>query len=78
MPRANRPYLPGYIWHIIHRCHKREYLLKFAKHKQRWLNWLFEAKKRFGLCILNTMVRAGVVEHLFKSKRLTAEFIICY
>ncbi len=36
MPRANRHYLPGYIWHIIHRCHKREFLLKFAKDKQRY------------------------------------------
>lgn len=53
MPRANRHYLPGYIWHITHRCHKKEFLLKFAKDKQRWLHWLFEAKKRFGLCILN-------------------------
>jgi hypothetical protein len=22
-------------------------------HKQRWMYWLFEAKKRFGLCVLN-------------------------
>ena len=31
MPRANRYFLPGYIWHITHRCHKKEYLLKTAK-----------------------------------------------
>jgi putative transposase len=27
MPRANRYFLPGYVWHITHRCHKREFLL---------------------------------------------------
>ncbi len=26
MPRAQRHYLPGYIWHITHRCHKKEFL----------------------------------------------------
>ncbi len=45
MPRANRFYLPGYAWHITHRCHKREFLLKFDKDKRRWVQWLFEAKK---------------------------------
>ena len=24
-------------WHITHRCHKREFLLKFARDRQRWL-----------------------------------------
>ncbi len=64
MPRANRHYLAGYIWHITHRCHKREFLLKFAKDKQRWLNWLFEAKKRFGLCILNYIVTSNHIHLL--------------
>ena len=30
MPRANRYFLPGHVWHITHRCHKKEFLLKFA------------------------------------------------
>jgi len=53
MARANRHYVPGLTWHITHRCHKREFLLKFAKDRRRWLFWLFTAKKRYGLCILN-------------------------
>ena len=31
-------------------------LLKFAKDRRRWLQWLFEAKKRYGLPILNYAV----------------------
>jgi hypothetical protein len=31
MPRANRHYLPSYLWNITHRCHEREFLLKFAQ-----------------------------------------------
>ena len=53
MPRANRYYLPGYVWHITHRCHKREFLLKFARDRRRWVQWLWEAKKLFGVSILN-------------------------
>ena len=53
MPRATRVFLPGYIWHITQRCHKREFLLKFARDKKRFIYWLFEAKKRFRLSILN-------------------------
>jgi REP-associated tyrosine transposase len=53
MARAKRHYIPGQIWHITHRCHKREFLLKFAKDRQRWLPWLFEAKKRYGQVMLN-------------------------
>jgi len=59
MARANRHFIPGYAWHLTHRCHKRDFLLKFAKDKQLWMNWLFEAKKRFGLCILNFTVTSN-------------------
>ena len=53
MPRAKRHFLPGYAWHITHRCHKKEFLLKFAKDRGAWMSWLYEAKKRYGLRILN-------------------------
>jgi putative transposase len=56
MARAKRHYLPWHIWHIAHRCHKSEFLLKFAKDRRRWLQWLFEAKKRYGLPILDYAV----------------------
>ena len=64
MPRANRHHIPGYIWHITQRCHKREFLLKFAKDRQRWLRWLFEAKRRYRLSILNYIVTSNHVHLL--------------
>ncbi len=57
--RAHRHYIPGHIWHITHRCHDREFLLKFMKDRQRWLQWLYEAKKRYGLIILNYTVTSN-------------------
>lgn len=59
MARAKRHYIPGQIWHITHRCHKREFLLKFVKDRKRWLQWLYEAKKRYGLVILNYAVTSN-------------------
>jgi putative transposase len=53
MARAKRHYIPGQIWHITQRCHKREFLLKLIKDRRKWLQWLFEAKRRYGLVILN-------------------------
>jgi REP element-mobilizing transposase RayT len=64
MARAKRHYIPGQIWHITHRCHKREFLLKFAKDRQRWLQWLFEAKKRYGISILNYTVTSNHIHLL--------------
>jgi putative transposase len=56
MPRASRHYAPGYTWHITHRCHKREFLLGNSHDRDLWRRWLFEARKRFGLCVLNYMI----------------------
>jgi REP element-mobilizing transposase RayT len=69
LPRASRHYLPGYVWHITHRCHKKEYLLRFAKDRRRWLQWLFEAKKRFGTSILNYAATSNHVHLLINDSR---------
>lgn len=66
MPRSNRYYISGYVWHITHRCHKKEFLLKFAKDRRRWLWWLFEARKRYGLSVLNYAVTSNHI-HLIVS-----------
>jgi putative transposase len=66
MPRANRHFLPGHLWHITHRCHERTFLLKFARDRRAWLGWLFEAKKRLGLCVLNYAVTSNHIHLLVK------------
>jgi REP element-mobilizing transposase RayT len=64
MARANRHHLPGHVWHITHRCHKKEFLLKFDKDKKCWLHWLFEAKKRYGLVILDFTITSNHIHLL--------------
>lgn len=66
MPRASRYFLPGHVWHITHRCHKKEFLLKFSIDRRAWVRWLFEAKKRYGFCILNYIVTSNHIHLLAK------------
>lgn len=73
MPRANRHFLPGHVWHITHRCHKQDFLLKFTKDRANWIKWLYEARRRYGLCVLNYIVTSNHVHILVKD---TAQNII--
>ena len=68
MPRANRHFLPGHVWHITHRCHRKEFLLKFQRDRRCWRGWLFEAKKRFGLCVLNYIATSNHIHLLVMDK----------
>jgi len=64
MPRANRHHIPGQVWHITHRCHKGEFLFKFSKDRKAWISWLFEAKKRYGLIVLDYIVTSNHIHLL--------------
>ena len=66
MPRANRFYWPGGVWHITHRCHDQEFLLKFERDRQRWKYWLFQAKRRYGLSVLNYIATSNHVHLLLR------------
>jgi REP element-mobilizing transposase RayT len=68
MPRANRFFLPGHVWHITHRCHRREFLFKFSRDRTIHLRCLFEARKRFGVCVLNYVVTSNHVHLLVRDK----------
>jgi len=76
MARAKRHYIRGLIWHtpvkqashltgqVTHRCHVREFLLKFSRDRHRYPQWLYQARKRYDLTILNYMVTSNHVHLL--------------
>jgi putative transposase len=64
MARAKRHFIPDQIWHITHRCHKREFLLRFSKDRHRYRQWLYQARKRYGLTILNYMITSNHIHLL--------------
>lgn len=68
MPRANRHSIAGQVWHLTHRCHKQQWLLKFHKDRIRWLHWLFKARERFGLSVLNYMVTSNHIHLLVQDR----------
>lgn len=68
MPRANRFHLPGYVWHLTHRCHRGDFLLKFARDRRLWVSWLSEARRRFGLCVLNYQATSNHVHLVVRDR----------
>ena len=64
MPRANRFHIPNLAWHITHRCHDRKFLLRFEQDRARWRYWLFQARRRYGLCVLNFMATSNHIHLL--------------
>ena len=68
MPRANRHALPGHVWHITHRCHRQQFLLKFVRDRRRWRQWLFEARTRYGLCVLDFIVTSNHIHLLVQDR----------
>jgi len=66
MPRANRHFLPGYIWHITHRCHGKEFLLNNQIDRKNWLALLLKAKQRFGITVLGYIVTCNHIHLLIE------------
>ena len=64
MPRASRVFCRGFVWHITHRCHQKKFLLKFARDRRRWRHWLFEARRRYRLCVLNYIATSNHIHLL--------------
>lgn len=64
MARANRHFIAGQIWHITQRCHQKQFLLKFQVDRRRWLYWLFQARRRYGLSVLNYIVTSNHIHLL--------------
>ena len=52
MPRARLFLIPGYVWHLTHRCHNRAFLLRFARDRKAWMDWVYRAKVKYGLRVL--------------------------
>jgi len=68
MARANRHFMANRVWHLTQRCHKRQWLLKFNIDKRNWLHWLYEARRRYGLSVLNYVVTSNHVHLLVWDK----------
>jgi putative transposase len=72
MPRANRYIVPGYAYHLTHRCHNREFLLKFATDRQRYRTRLREALIECRVALLTYNITRNHVHLLAYAEDTTA------
>ena len=61
MPRAYRYFLPGYVYHITHRCHNCAFLLRFAKDRDAYQEWLRKGALRYKVSILGYCITCNHV-----------------
>ena len=66
MPRGHRFHLDGAVYHITDRCHRKQFLLKFARDRRAWIRWLYRARKRYGLSVLNYNVTSNHIHILVR------------
>lgn len=66
MPRGHRFHLDGQVYHITDRCHRKQFLLKFARDRRAWTRWLYEARRRYGLRVLNYQVTSNHIHLLVR------------
>jgi len=64
MPRANRYILPGRVYHLTHRCHDRQFLLRFAKDRDGYRRRLREAVRSVEASLLTYNITSNHVHLL--------------
>jgi len=64
MPKTHGPGIAGQVVNITQRCHERQFLLNDDADRRRWLYWLFQARKLYGLSVLNYVVTSNHVHLL--------------
>jgi putative transposase len=72
MPRANRYIIPGFAYHLTHRCHDRKFLLKFAMDRQRYRIRLREALLDCNVALLTYNITHNHVHLLAFAEDTTA------
>jgi len=66
MPRASQYLLEGYTYHLTHRCQDRQFLMRFARDRDVYREWLREGVRRhrvpvYGFCVTGN--HAHVIVH---------------
>ena len=62
-------FVPGNIWLLSQHCYGDKPLLTDSVDRRRWMYWLFQARRRFGLSVLNYVVLPNKVNLLVMDRR---------
>ena len=52
MPRANRYFGPGKLYHLTPRCHNRQFLCKFARDRDQYRQLLWRTVQEFPVMVV--------------------------
>ena len=67
MPRANRYHVPGYTYHLTHRCHNRKFLLRFALDRDTYQRMLWQSLRKSPVWLLAYCITCNHVHLLARS-----------
>ena len=67
MPRGNRYLVPGMTYHVTHRCHNRDFLLKFSKDRDLYRSMMRERLKAFDVSLLTYCITGNHVHLLLRA-----------
>ncbi len=70
MPRASDYLLEGYTYHLTQRCHNREFLLRLAKDRDVYREWLRQGVRRHGVSIYGFCITSNLVHVLVHADRV--------
>jgi len=75
MARSSEYLLPGYTYHLTQRCHDRQFLLRFARDRDAYREWLREGVRRhnvpvYGFCVTRNHVH--IVVHVDETEAVSA------
>ncbi len=67
MPRPTLYLVEGYTYHLTHRCHNQEFLLRFARDRDAYRGWLREAARRYGVPVYGYCITSNHVHILARA-----------
>jgi putative transposase len=70
MPRANRYILPGYVYHLTHRCHNRKFLLRCRLDRIEYCSRLRHAARKYRISLFGYCITCNHVHLLVMCDRL--------
>jgi putative transposase len=71
MPRANRYILPGYVYHLTHRCHNGKFLLRCRLDRNEYCSRLRRAVRKHQISLFDYCVTCNHVHLIGMCKRLS-------
>lgn len=76
MPRGKRYFVPGQTYHLTHRCHGREFLLKFKRDRKAYREMMRDRLKEHDVSLLSYCITSNHVHLLLKPRQESDDSVI--